>query len=419
MVPPKKFGFIHVTSHGLVSEESLCSWVIIISGHIVVTGNGSMHQATQACAKVQTAVAVSVHDLVVAQVSLPTKNQNQRRIAIPYAIQKKITTSANDMHWSWRANGQILDLVGMPNSQATAIKNTLKSLAFSPKWLLADGLHLGGQNSHWQLMLLSNQWLMQQSHHSAYCIDNQTPLMWLEKAYAQAQSSASGAPLSISIYGQVSKDLEQWLIDTQMDTHNQEPTEALNSAAILSQNFDVKKCINLLPQTKGKVGIPSINWKLWRLPYTLMVVLGLLGLSHLWLNNIATSQKIETAHTQGELLFQSVLPNERLVDPINQLKIKIQGANTFQKGVVFLPMLQAFVQFNSTLNPETNATIASLITWSDEYLQITLEGSPKSLSRWPSQGVLAEKYSYKTGPIQVLDEKNRAITISLSSMEEH
>ena len=90
MVPPKKFGFIHVTSHGLVSEESLCSWVIIISGHIVVTGNGSMHQATQACAKVQTAVAVSVHDLVVAQVSLPTKNQNQRRIAIPYAIQKKM-----------------------------------------------------------------------------------------------------------------------------------------------------------------------------------------------------------------------------------------------------------------------------------------------------------------------------------------
>jgi type II secretion system protein L len=416
MASPKHFGFIHITSDGLVSVESLCSWVIVKAGHNVVQGQGNVGQAASACAKVPTAIALSVYDLMLTQVTLPTKSQSQRRTAIPYAIQNQLATPAKDMHWSWRANGQQLQVVGLAHSQITSINTTLQALHFSPKWLIADGLHLGGHNAHWQLMVLPNSWLLQQGQHSACCIANKTPLPWLQKAYDEAHNSAAGEPLNISVTGPVSDVLNQWFTSTGIEPQTHKDAEEFNSAGILAQDFDATTCINLLPKTQRIIWAPSINWKLWRLPYTLTVLLALLGLSHLWLNNIATTQQIEKTYKQGVAVFQDTLPNERLVDPLSQLQGQVLAAQEPKQTAMFLPMLHAFQQFNSSLKQGTEASKISLIKFSDAQLKITLTGTLKILNEWPKQGVLADEFAYTTEPVQQLENNDESILITLSKL---
>ena len=422
MASPKQFGFIHITSHGLVSAESLCSWVIVKAGQSVVQGQGNVGQATLACAKVPTAIALSVYDLMLTKVTLPTKSQSQRRTAIPYAIQNQLATPAKDMHWSWYAKGQQLHVVGVANSQITSINTTLQALHFSPKWLIADGLHLGGNNTHWQLMVLPNNWLLQQGQHSAGCIASETPLLWLQKAYDEAHNSAASVPLSVTVTGPVDDDLSQWLTNAGIEPQTHKDAEKFNSAGILTQNFDATTCINLLPKDQRKIGAPKINWKLWRLPYALTVLLALLGLSHLWLNNITTTQQIETTYAQVVGVFQHTLPNERLVDPLSQLQAQVLAAQEPKQTAVLLPMLHTFAQFNSSLTQgtegikATDASQISLITFSDAQLKITLTAPLKTLNQWPKQGVLAEKFTYTSEPVQQLENNDASILITLSSL---
>jgi type II secretion system protein L len=417
MASPKNFGFIHITSHGLVSVESLCSWVIVKVGHSVVQGQGNVGQAASACAKLPTAIALSVYDLMLTKVTLPTKSQSQRRTAIPYAIQNQLATPAKDMHWSWRAKGQQLQVVGLAHSQITSINTTLQALHFSPKWLIADGLHLGGHNAHWQLMVLPNSWLLQQGQHRACCIASEAPLPWLQKAYDEAHNSAAGEPLNISVTGPVSDVLNQWFISASIEPQTHKNTEEFNSAVILAQDFDATTCINLLPKNPRTIWAPSINWKLWRLPYTLTVLLALLGLSHLWLNNIATTQQIEKTYKQGVSIFQDTLPNERLVDPLSQLQGQVLAAQEPKHTAIFFPMLHAFQQFNSSLKQGTEASKISLIEFSDAQLKITLTATLKILNEWPKQGVLAGEFSYTAEPIKQLKSNDESILITLSTLE--
>ena len=94
MAAPKQFGFIHITSYRLMSADILCSWVIVKAGQIILKGQGDLSQATSACANVPTAIALSVQDLIITKVTLPTQSQSQRRTAIPYAVQNQLAVPA-------------------------------------------------------------------------------------------------------------------------------------------------------------------------------------------------------------------------------------------------------------------------------------------------------------------------------------
>jgi len=417
MASPNQFGFIHITSRGVLSAEILCSWAIVKAGDIVVQGQGNLAQATLACAKVPTAIALPVCDLMLTQVTLPTKSQSQRRTAIPYAVQNQLATPAKDLHWSWRAKGELLQLVGIANSQVTSVNATLKALHFSPKWLIADGLYLGGHDAHWQLMVLPNSCLLQQGKHSACCIANETPILWLQKAYDEAQNSATGEPLSMSIIGPVSDDLGHWLTRTGIEPQIHKNTEEFNSAGILAPSFDATTCINLLPKTQRKIQIPPINWQLWRLPYALTVLLCLFGISHLWLKNITTSQQIETAYNQGTAIFKKTLPNERLVEPLSQLQGKVMAAQEPKQKASFLPMLHAFQQLNNSFNPTPEDTKINSIKFFDQQLHITLTGSINTLKKW-SEGVTLEgNYFYTSQPSKLLESNDETLLITISTLE--
>ena len=338
MAAPKQFGFIHMTSHGLVSAESLCSWVIVKAGHIIVKGQGDLLQATSACAKVPTALALSVQDLIVTKVTLPTQSQSQRRTAIPYAVQNQLAVPAQEVHWSWRAKGQQLQLVGITQTHLASINTTLDALSFTPKWLLADALHMSGNASHWQLMVLASGVLVQTGAHSAFCIDQEQPSPWLQKAYDEAHNSASGGPLAMHITGQANTALEQWYSSASVDIKTHENFQPFNSAGILSHSFDTQTCINLWPQKSRQMWTPNINWQLWRLPYALVVITALLGLSHLWLSNMTTAQNIDAVEAQSRAIFQSTLPNTRLVDAISQLEGQLLRIQEPKKTALFLPI---------------------------------------------------------------------------------
>ena len=410
MAAPKQFGFIHITSHGLVSAESLCSWVIVKAGHIIVKGQGDLLQATSACAKVPTALALSVQDLIVTKVTLPTQSQSQRRTAIPYAVQNQLAVPAQEVHWSWRAKGQQLQLVGITQTHLASINTTLDALSFTPKWLLADALHMSGNASHWQLMVLASGMLVQTGAHSAFCIDQEQPSPWLQKAYDEAHNSASGGPLAMQITGQANTALEQWYSSANVDIKTHENVQPFNSAGILSHSFDTQTCINLWPQKPRQMWTPNINWQLWRLPYALVVITALLGLSHLWLSNMATAQNIDAVEGQSHAIFQSTLPNTRLVDAISQLEGQLLRIQEPKKIALFLPMLHAFQEFISPLLATSEGSKVMSIKFLDEQLLITLVGSPESIDAWPKAGILAAKFGYET---ERLEDINGAIMITI------
>jgi type II secretion system protein L len=414
MASPNQFGFIHITSQGLMSAESLCSWVIVKAGQLILEGQGNLPQAVAACAKVPAALAISVHDLIVTKITLPTKSQSQRRTAIPYAMQNQLAVPAKDVHWSWRARGQTLQLVGIANNQLSAITSTLQALHFAPRWLVADGLHLGGHDAHWQLMALPHSLLLQQGQHSACCIAGDTPLPWLQKAYDEALNSAAGEPLNMSTTGAISPAINQWFTDASLDVNSHHTDTAFNSAGILAKAFNHRTCINLWPPKQRSVWTPNINWQLWRLPYTLTVLLGLLGLGHLWLNNISTTQDIEASYQQGQALFRHTLPNTRLVDPLSQLEGQVLAAQKPQPTALFLPMLHAFQRRHDELNPASESTNIMAIKYFDEQLHVTLMASPSRLNKWPNAGVLDTQFAYKTTPSESNDG---AISITLSLLE--
>ena len=410
MAAPKQFGFIHMTSHGLVSAESLCSWVIVKAGHIIVKGQGDLLQATSACAKVPTALALSVQDLIVTKVTLPTQSQSQRRTAIPYAVQNQLAVPAQEVHWSWRAKGQQLQLVGITQTHLASINTTLDALSFTPKWLLADALHMSGNASHWQLMVLASGVLVQTGAHSAFCIDQEQPSPWLQKAYDEAHNSASGGPLTMHITGQANTALEQWYSSASVDIKTHENVQPFNSAGILSHSFDTQTCINLWPQKPRQMWTPNINWQLWRLPYALVVITALLGLSHLWLSNMATAQNIDAVEAQSHAIFQSTLPNTRLVDAISQLEGQLLRIQEPKKTALFLPMLHAFQEFIAPLLATSEGSKVMSIEFLEEQLLITLVGNPESIDAWPKAGILAAKFGYET---ERLEDINGAIMITI------
>jgi len=318
------------------------------------------------------------------------------------------------VHWSWRAKGQQLQLVGITETHLALINATLGTLGFTPKWLLADALHMGGNASHWQLMVLANNVLLQTGAHSAFCIDHEQPSPWLQKAYDEAHNSASGGPLTLHITGQANAALDQWYSSTSVDIKTHENVQPFNSAGILSHSFDTQTCINLWPQKPRQMWTPKINWQLWRLPYALVVFMALLGLSHLWLNNITTTQNIDAVDSQGRAIFQSTLPNTRLVDAVSQLEGQLLRLQEPKKAALFLPMLHAFQELlGPFLATYENSKITS-IEFFDEQLLITLVGSPESIDEWPKAGVLAAKFGYKT---ERLDDINGAIMVTISATE--
>ena len=155
---------------------------------------------------------------------------------------------------------------------------------------------------------------------------------------------------------------------------------------------------------------PNINWQLWRLPYALVVITALLGLSHLWLSNMTTAQNIDAVDFQSRAIFQSTLPNTRLVDAISQLEGQLLRIQEPKKTALFLPMLHAFQEFIGPLLATSEGSKVMSIEFLEEQLLITLVGNPESIDAWPKAGILAAKFGYET---ERLEDINGAIMITI------
>lgn len=422
MIAPKKFGFIHITQKGFVHEESLCSFVIVNAGLISLADKGSFKEAALACGNLHTVLALPVHDLVITKLSLPTKNQNQRRVAIPFAIQKQLATDAKDMVWNWHARGKELDLVGIQNDYRNQLIESFAKLQFHPSFVVADALHLGGLSNHWQLMILEDQMLMQLERHQGMSVAHHEPILFLEKAFQEAQKSAAGAPTNISIYGHIDDPLANWLTEKNIayQTIQDAPLNAhsFNSAAVLAHHYSPKTSINLLKQQgQTKASLPSIDWKIWRLPYVLAVLLGLTGIVSLWLDNIATENNIESTYQNGLTTFKNTLPNERIIDPVAQLQDKVVRAKLQKDEAQFLAMLSAFANYKASIDTE-KTSLVSQIEFSKNQLHIHLTGPSGLFELWPKNGQLSDRYSYQSKQIFNKDGNNAQWQISISKKGE-
>ena len=403
LASPKQYGLIHVTHLNQDSLDSAdvagspvqltgqltvqmtekfssqCNWAVMKAGQITAQGFGSLQQAAQAMGKVPYAVALPMSQLVVAKLSLPTKSDNQRRTAIPFALQNQLACNAKELSWSWQSQGYQLQLIGIAKSRLNAIQQAIEESQLSPKWIIADALYLGGSNSLWKLFITPSYWILHYGDHLAYRVElnqrNSTDdaVVWLQKAYYEAQQNASGVPFSIDVTGFMPSQLEQFFSDNNVTYSNIPPLHPVtNSSVLLAPQFNAKTCINLLPKSQKKNWVPQINWHLWRLPYALVVALSLIGLGHLWLTNQNLAQQTEHNIKQGQYLFHQALPNERLIDPIVQLESLLIQAQMPKREAQLLPLLYEFnLQREQFSDTEPTPTFKRL-TFADGKLQVDL-----------------------------------------------
>jgi type II secretion system protein L len=388
---PKQYGLIHVTHLNQASLDvtdaagspvqftGQCTWALMKAGQITDQGEGSLQQAAQACGTTPYAVALPVSQLVTTKLSLPTKSDSQRRTAIPFALQNQLACNAKELYWSWQSQGQQLQLVGIAQNSLSAVQQAITEAQLSPKWIIADALYLGGSGSLWKLLITPNYWMLHYGDHLAYRVEvnqkNSTDdaMIWLQKAYYEAQQNASGVPFSIDITGVMPGQLEQWFSDNNVTYSNTPPPHPIsNSAALLAPHFDAKTCINLLPKRQKKNWVPKINWHLWRLPYALVVALSLVGLGHLWFTNQNLAQQLEQSIKHGHYLFRQALPNERLIDPLSQLESFLLHAQVPKQQAQLLPLLYKFnLQREQLSETKPNPTFKRL-TFTDGKLEVEL-----------------------------------------------
>ena len=354
----KQYSFVHMTSlteglSSLKSDSSQCFWVVIKAGKITSQGKGNLQQASAACGKLPCVISVPANLLVITKLSLPTQRNSQRRTAIPFAVQNQLACNAHNLHWSWQSQGQHLQLVGIDKSSLSNIQRICQEASIKPQWIIADALHLAGSESLWKLIITPNYWMLNYGIHLAYRVEITSKnsvddaMVWLQKTYDETKDTSLDLPLSIDIMGVIPSQLKQWFTTCNIAYHSISTHQPMtNSAALQASHFSVKTCINLLPKSHQPSWIPKINWSLWRLPYALVMVLGLVGLAHLWLTNQNLTTQLEQSTQQGIALFRQALPNERLIDPLTQLESLLLQAQKPKKQALFLPLLYEFHQQN-------------------------------------------------------------------------
>jgi type II secretory pathway component PulL len=228
-------------------------------------------------------------------------------------------------------------------------------------------------------LITPNYWMLHYGDHLAYRVEvnqkNSTDdaMIWLQKAYYEAQQNASGVPFSIDITGVMPSQLEQWFSDNNVTYSNTPPPHPIsNSAALLAPHFDAKTCINLLPKRQKKNWVPKINWHLWRLPYALVVALSLVGLGHLWFTNQNLAQQLEQSIKHGHYLFRQALPNERLIDPLSQLESFLLHAQVPKQQAQLLPLLYKFNLQREQLSETKPSPTFKRLTFTDGKLEVEL-----------------------------------------------
>lgn len=321
--------FLRLEQHELAGEEPLATWCRTQADGEVMSGQGSLAEAAEACHNAHITLVVPGALSPVIQASLPGVGRNRLAKALPYALEEQLIDDVEELHF---APGELKDgcvpVVVVRRELLDQWLALLEQHNMIPQRVVPDYFAIPCLPQGWQLWFDDSGTLLRSQHDSGLSITLTTPMLILQRLYDESEEK----PEQLRVSGHSEKqanELTDWCEKNGIELLQGETPAVLLpvAATTLSQ----ERVINLLQGAYSHQEKTSRLWRPWWPAVAVLAVMVVsllisMGLDHQRLSatQVALDQEIKQ-------LYLDTFPDaKRVVDPRAQMeaRLKAQASGT-------------------------------------------------------------------------------------------
>lgn len=329
------------------------------------------------------------------QVDIPSKNQSQRRAALPFKLQSQVIDNIEDWQLAWgnQTTSTMLQVAGYPQALLQSLVGAVLSYHFQIKQIVLDAQLIPSLPNSWTMLTNDTFCLLNDGQGNAYRFDQ-----GLAQAIQTQIIAEQGLPESIKLYGLAATEVEnEWLFaaTNEVDKTIVNSASDQDLASLMLAFYSPNQVISLLPtqtiwqhietSVKGKAG----SFVLW-LGVILFCLSGLL-----FINNIQLEKQQKSLDATFKSLSQSI--QQQL--PVNADRGGINGQlmtrmadlsvlNNLPSAPPLLPLLNAWAEIQSKHQLLNNAKLTA-VDFDQQTLRVFWQTSNVKRSRQYLQNALA------------------------------
>lgn len=341
------------------SECSEVSWLILGSPNPQPAA-GSLEEASQLAKGRRTLVLIPAAELLITEVTIPTKNRQRLIQAVPFSLENELTEDVTQLHFAVGNTGSdsITPVLVMARQRLERWLEILESAGIEPIAIYADLLSLPYDSKTWSLYQDSQILNIRTARERGFSTDAINGEAVLNLALEQSEQPPQGIHLYQSPACTDPIDLSQ--LDLEYETTTQRLDSLGDLTALLTENLLEKEQINLLQGEYQRVDKMTLQWKRW-LPaavlaaifIALSLIMSIQDYRHYEQQSVALGEQIRTT-------FQQAFPEvKRIVDPKAQMEQKLNSLRSGGSGS-FMQFTTLFVPTASVIKSSPNTTLENI-----------------------------------------------------------
>jgi len=333
------------------------------------SGEGTLSEAAEVARGRRTLVLIPASEILITQVQIPTRNRQRLLQAIPFSLETELTQDIELLHFAAGPTDSEnrTPVLIIAREKLENWLSRFQSAGLEPVGLYPDLLCLPWSTNSWTLYLDELTLLAHTGPFQGFCADRESALEMLQFALQQAGESAPQQLILYRLAQQASLDFAQCGCAV-VENNLESPTQL---TALLGENLNEKRQINLLQGEYQKQDRLTLQWKRW-LPAALLAAAALF--SSLALNIIDYSRyQTQSADLDGRIrqVFQQAFPDiKRVVDPKIQMEQQLKLMRSGQSGGA-AQFLSLFIPTASVIKESPNTTLEG-ISFRDGQLDLQL-----------------------------------------------
>ena len=344
------------------------------------------------------------------QVDIPSKNQSQRRAALPFKLQGQVIDNIQDWQLAWenQTNSTSLQVAGYPQALLQSLVGSVLSYNLRIKQIVLDAQLLPTQANSWTVLAADTFCLLNDGQGNAYRFDR-----GLANAVQSQLIATQGLPESIQLFGLAASEAEgKWLLATTNEVEKTIVNSASDQdlATLMLAFYNPSQVISLLPsQTIWQHIETSVKGKAGSLALWLGVILvGLSGL--LLINNIQLEKQqnsLDATLKSLSLSIQEQLPGNPTSGGINrQLMTRLADLsvlNNLPSAPPLMPLLNVWAEVQKKHQLLNNAKLIA-VDFDQQALQVFWQTTNLKRSRQYLQNALIDlKQTHQLAVRQISD----------------
>ncbi|MGD8931564.1 MAG: type II secretion system protein GspL [Chromatiales bacterium] len=295
-------------------------------------GTGTLEEAAEKLKGWRLVVIAPACDVLLTEVSIPSKNRQQLLQAIPYALENDLSEEIEQLHFAidYHSDQAATPVAVISRQRLEMWLERLRSLDLQPLAIYPDLLCLPLTNGHWTIHLEPQYNLLRMGRSKGFCSDFRNFSALLKMSLEQSPSLpecvdfyvASGVAeeFSSSLKAGISCDVQKF--DCGDD-----------ASAFLVGNLDEKHTLNLLQGEYKQIDQKTVQWRRW-LPAGALFTL-LIGINILSSVIDYAHYKAQSVALQNEIhrVFRETFPEtKRIVDARVQMEQQLRSMRGDKDG---------------------------------------------------------------------------------------